>query len=188
MAAKADEERARGKVVVFGEQGNWGSEHAPAGPWDPRSSTRMRIRSWVALMKEVTLVFWNQSCCPLVRMNGAANLYIGPEERGFMAVLRAFAETLTAGAEGLAGIEASGGLRGYGLSDGDAAWVYVVNGVSHTAPTSGGTVTLNVPTAGTATFVSTTTGGSLGTLAVAAGRVTLALPTFTTDIAVRVGP
>lgn len=169
--------RGFGKPVVFGEQGNDGVN------WDARSATRYRLRSWTALFDEAALITWDFSAVK-EPTRGIGALYIGPEERASMAVLSSYQAWLTADAV-MAPITLSAGLRGSGLVGKSGAWAYVLNSADHTGVTRAGRVTLRVPKAGMAVFVSPLSGAMLGSAPVTAGQNTLRLPDFVTDIAIR---
>jgi hypothetical protein len=85
-----------GKPVIVGEQGNTGMN------WDPLSGLRMRIRTWTALFEEISFIFWNTSWSKTGMFHGrytaggAANIYLGPEERGYIRVLQNFSSHLDA--------------------------------------------------------------------------------------------
>jgi len=83
--AKADGQ----KPVIFGEQGNAGQN------WDDRSALRMRIRSWTAFFNEGSLIFWNSSFAKDYQAR-AANIYLGPPERMYIANLQTFTKALDA--------------------------------------------------------------------------------------------
>jgi hypothetical protein len=171
-------ERSHGKLIIFGEQGNSGQN------WDARSGVRLRLRLWSSFFNEGTLLFWNSSFAKDYRAN-AANVYMGPEERGYGQVFGSFVASVDADTA-MVSSTASSGLRPWALASSTQAWVYVTDTVSHTTPRAGGTVSLTSPVAGTATFLSPADGTTLGTASVNAGATTLNLPTFTTDIAVHI--
>ena len=172
-----------GKPIIFGEQGN--SEQN----WDERSALRMRVRSWTAFFNEAVLIFWNTSCCKDSRGGVASNIYLGPEERGFIRVLQDFVGGLDP-CLALAEIEVSdpGRVRAYALRAPSVFVAYLHAYTDHTNPTSGIRVTLDSPVAGTATWVDPSSGAALGTAGISAGRQTLDAPAFTTDIALRIAP
>ena len=69
--------KAAHKPVIVGEQGN------QVQNWDDRSALRMRLRSWAAFFAEGVFIFWNSSGAKDYKNPGAANIYLGPEERGY---------------------------------------------------------------------------------------------------------
>src|SRR4029079_2973604 len=90
-----------GKPVIVGEQGNtlhrWGIpmrwsrylvSASMAGPWDPRSAIRMRIRLWTAMFNEISLIFWNTT---YNKDGSTQNIWLGPYERQFVHALQDFA-------------------------------------------------------------------------------------------------
>lgn len=169
------------KPVVVGEQGN------QVQNWDDRSGLRMRLRSWTTFFAEGALIFWNGSGAKDYRSLGAANIYLGPEERGYLKVLQDFTRDFDPDAA-IATVEVSdpGRVRAYGLSSPTIFAAYVHAYTDHSSPTSGIDVTITARAAGTATWVEPTTGRLLGSQRVVAGRQSLAVPSFITDIALKI--
>jgi hypothetical protein len=168
------------RPVIFGEQGNYGWS------WSDRSAVRMRLRTWGALFGRATLIFWNESAFKDGGYKGAGNQYVGPEERDMVARWRAFASRIPANVHKATDAElrdVSRPLRAVGLLGPTATFLYVTNTQRHDAPTSGGTLKLQFPSAGTAHWVDPLTGASLGDVGVSAGLNTLQIPTFITDAA-----
>ncbi len=120
-----------GKPVIVGEQGNSGMN------WDPTSGVRMRIRSWTALFEEITLVFWNTSWSKWGMHGGqytpgdASNIYIGPEERGYVRVLTRFASQLEPGVRMATVHVSSTEVRAYGLRSQNRFAAYLVHANDH---------------------------------------------------------
>jgi hypothetical protein len=171
------------KPIIFGEQGN--SEQN----WDERSALRMRIRSWTAFFNEAVLIFWNTSCCKDSQGGVASNIYLGPEERGYIKVLQDFVRGLDPGiARAEIEISDPARVRGYSLSAPTVYVAYLHAYTDHTNPTSGISVTVDSPMAGTAMWIDPSTGAVLGTVGVSAGRQTLQVPAFTTDVALMITP
>ena len=169
-----------GKPVIFGEQGN------QVANWDEGSGRRMRIRSWTAFFEEAALVFWNSSFAKDYRTaHGAANLYIGPEERGYVRVLQLFARNADAQSVQLALAPADDGVRAYGLVSANALLGYFHHFADHDAEVTTG-VTLELPGAGTALWMDPATGDTLDSYAVRPGVQTLSTPPFAVDLALRI--
>jgi hypothetical protein len=128
---RALEWKTFGKPVIVGEQGNSGVN------WDPKSALRMRIRLWTALFAEIGIVFWNTSWSKEGQKASSANIYLGPEERSYTAVLEAFQSRLDADVH-IETVEVSnpGQVRGYGLASDSTAAAYLHHFASHdkTAP------------------------------------------------------
>ena len=170
------------KPVVYGEQGN------SVQNWDQRSAVRMRLRSWSAFFNEGILIFWNTSGFKNYRSPVAANIYIGPDERGFVKVLQDF----TAGVSPLVRVapvqvSQTSTVRGYALSSPTSFMAYLTNFRDHTNPTSDVSISFNSPVRGTAVWVDPSTGGVIGsaTVPVTVGANTLQVPAFVTDIALK---
>jgi hypothetical protein len=170
-----------GKPVIVGEQGNAGHN------WDPRSALRMRLRAWTAFFGEVSLIFWNTSFSKNYRA-GSGNIYLGPEERGYLRVLQSF----TRGFDPRARIapvvlSPSASIRGYALSGPRQYAAYLHAFRDHQSATSGASLTINISHRGTATWISPATGKVLGrTVLGRRGTWTLRVPSFDTDVALKV--
>jgi hypothetical protein len=154
--------------------------------WDERSGLRMRIRSWAAFFAEGTLAFWNTSFAKDYRAE-AANIYRGPEERGYMKVLRDFTIGFDPRAT-ITSIDVShpSPVRGYALRGPAGYAAYLHAYTDHAQPTVGARVTIDPLAAGTAIWSSPATGRLLGKQPVGAGRQTLDVPPFVTDVALKI--
>jgi hypothetical protein len=170
-----------GKPVIVGEQGNAGHN------WDPTSALRMRLRAWTAFFGEGTLIFWNTSNTKNYRA-GSGNIYLGPEERGYLRVLQKFTRGFDARAR-IAPVllSPSGAIRGYALSGPRQYAAYLHAFRDHQSATNGATLTINISRPGTATWISPATGKVLGrTVLGRPGAWTLHVPSFVTDVALKV--
>lgn len=173
--------RRFGKPIIFSEQGNADVN------WDERSATRMRLRAWTAFFEEAALIFWNWSAGKDYSADQASNIYLGPEERGYVRALQAFTSGFDPAAEPVdIRTSAAERVRGYGLRSPTSYAAYLVNFTDHYSPTSGVNLTADVPAAGTATWYDPASGKTVATLFVAAGRRTLNVPDFVTDIALKI--
>lgn len=179
-----------GKPVIVGEQGNTGMN------WDPLSALRMRIRAWTALFQEVTLVFWNTSWSKAgvnqgVNVPGSvANIYLGPEERGYVSVLQRFSAGLDADVRIVPVVLSSPDVRGYALASPGTVAVYLHHFSDHTGAVRGLSVRVETDVAydGVARWIDPATGASLSESPVGPGPVTLTAPDFTVDTALIVSP
>jgi hypothetical protein len=177
--------KSAGKPVIVGEQGNTGYN------WDPTSAVRMRVRTWTALFEDVAFVFWNTG---FAQDNGrgtpgAANLYLGPEERGYIRVLRQFADRLDAGTQPASvSVSDPGHVRAYGRASNTVVAVYVNHADDHTTPIEGLTVaapgTVGPDSVLMATWIDPAPGATVASLPVAPGHQTLAVPPFAVDLVV----
>jgi hypothetical protein len=171
--------RQAGKPVIVGEQGNDGRT------WDPRSALRMRLRAWTAFFAEGTLIFWNGS---FAKDGHGTYIYLGPQERGYLKVLQRFTAGFDPRASlGPLAVSDPGAVRGYALRGPAEYAAYLVAYRNHSTPTRGVDVTIDPPKGGTAVWISPATGQVLGRQSVRAGQQSLAVPAFTTDVALRVG-
>ncbi|HLE30150.1 MAG TPA: DUF5060 domain-containing protein [Anaerolineales bacterium] len=172
--------RPFGKPILFSEHGNSGVN------WDERSATRMRLRAWTAFFEQAGLIFWNSSFGKDYAA-GAANIYLGPEERGYVRALQAFTAGFDPAAKPVSVVaSAPEQVRAYGLRSRDAYAAYLVNFADHANPTSGLRLTADVPVTGAAIWYDPATGERLGTSFISAGQHTLTVPDFVTDIALKI--
>ena len=171
-----------GKPVIFGEQGN------SVQNWDERSAIRMRLRSWSALFNGGTLIFWNSSYAKDNR-GGAANLYIGPEERSFVRILQAIARPLDARDGPFAPTAAvnEGVVRAYGLQGPGGVSVYLVHADNHERAVQA-TVTLDLGFRGDMVWIDPATGRRWDMGDVDPGRRVYTSPPFAIDIALAARP
>jgi hypothetical protein len=133
VAQWAETQKKRGKIVIYGEQGNWVpsdqraklAEKGIGGVWDPGSARRMRVRLWSAFFHEIAFVFWETS---YARDGHNMNLWIGPEERQYVRALQDFANRMDAGTK-MAPVTLDGAdretVRAYGLASERRAAVYL---------------------------------------------------------------
>jgi hypothetical protein len=188
VAGVRAEAGARTLPIVFSEHGNTGVN------WDPRSALRMRIRTWTAFFVEASYIFWNESSTkgmcppkPAECNNPAANIYLGPEERGYLKAFSDFARGVDARAGRLeATVDVPDKVRVYALRSDTVYAAYLHAYTDHTNPTVGVKLTVEPRAAGTATWTNPATGAVLGTAAAVAGTQTLDVPSFTTDIALKI--
>lgn len=133
-----------GKPVIVGEQGNTGMN------WDPLSALRMRIRIWTALFEEISFVFWNTSWSKYGMYGGrytpgaVANIYLGPEERGYSKVFRDFASNLDADVRVVpVTVNSFRSVRAYALISKHTGAVYLHHFENHTTIAEGVVVNCN---------------------------------------------
>ena len=173
--------KSAGKPVILGEQGNNNQN------WDARSALRMRLRSWTAFFAEGAFIFWNSSFAKDYKTPVAANIYLGPAERGYLKVLQDFTKGLDSGVR-VASLTISnpGKVRGYALSSPSLFVAYLHAYTDHTNLTSGIRISFQGPVSGTATWTNPATGTTLASQSLLLGNQTLNVPAFTTDIALKV--
>jgi hypothetical protein len=173
--------KAAGKPVIVGEQGNTGQN------WDPESSLRMRLRAWTAFFSEATLIFWNTSYSKAY-LSAAANIYLGPEERGYLGVLQRFTRGFDKRARIVpVDVSPDNAVRGYGLSGPAQYAAYLHAYTDHSSPTVGARVTFDIPRPGTARWISPATGAVLARIVLRhGGAQTLRVPSFVTDVALKI--
>ncbi len=169
------------KPVIFGEQGN------QVQNWDEQSALRMRIRSWTAFFNEGIFIFWNSSFAKDYLNAGAANIYLGPQERSYIRSLQNFTKAIDADVQ-MAPITVSNPamVRAYGLRLSQRFAVYLHHFANHNMPATGLSLTLNIPQSGPATWYDPASGSIVAVSSVAAGTQTLNVPAFTVDLALLV--
>jgi len=173
--------RSYGKPIIFGEQGN------SIQNWDATSAMRMRIRAWTAFFNEATLIFWNSSFVKDYRADVASNLYMGPEERGYLKVLQDFTRGFDARAVMTKAVVSNPArVRGYALRGPTMYAAYLHAYTDHTHATTGIKLTIETEAGGLARWIDPTTGTELGRVDVVAGKQTLTVPDFTIDVALKV--
>jgi hypothetical protein len=84
-------------------------------------------------------------------------------------------------------VRAGAGLRAYALRGPREYGLYLVDGASHSQPVTGARVIVTPARGGRAVWTNPSTGRTLGSQHVAAGRQTLTVPPFTTDVALKIG-
>jgi uncharacterized protein DUF5060 len=178
-----------GKPVLVGEQGNTGMN------WDPRSATRMRVRAWVALFQEIGLIFWNTSWSKFGMNQGrykpgaVSNIYLGPEERSYTAVLHQFSMRLDSNVR-VAPVHVSLPhlARAYGLLSSEVAAVYVHHFANHDVSLRGLHVKIDIPSSPGLQYewIDPATGSTLARGRVSARQDAILTPPFSTDIALLV--
>ncbi len=168
------------KPVLYGECGN----NSPVGGHDP---LRYRLMIWTAFFNEGGLLFWNGAGKSAFQVQGIANQYIGAEERSSAKSLSDFSSDFDASARpAAAALAPAREMRGYALASGVDVALYIVHAASQNAPLSGASVRLTVPADGMhGEWVDPGSGAVLQSFAVGMGEQTLAIPTFTADIALR---
>jgi len=177
---RGEQARRFGKPTLVDEQGNAGHN------WDATSALRMRLRAWTAFFAEASLVFWNTSNTKDY-VSATANIYLGPEERGYVRVLQSYTRGFDPRAQ-VVSVPTPGrsDIRAYGLRGPQDYGVYLVAGASHSTPVQGARVAVNPVRTGKATWIEPATGRTLGTLTVPAGEHVLVAPPFTTDLALKI--
>jgi hypothetical protein len=171
------------RPIMFGEVGNVEVN------WDAQSADRLRVRAWTAFFNEASLIFWNSSFAKDYRVDrGAANVYLGEEERAYVRVLHDYAAAFPADTFLAAPRIVAGDISAYALSAPERVGVYVVSQTSFDAPTPGAQIELNVPFAGSAVWIDPRTGAELARFDIQAGVQVLDVPSFIGDAALSVMP
>lgn len=169
-----------GKPVIVGEQGNTGQN------WDEGSGVRMRLRAWTAFFAEGTLIFWNTSGTKDYKNPGAANVYLGPEERPYLRILQRFTRGFDARARIVpVDVSTPAYVRGYGLSGPREFGAYLRAFRHQASPTTGVLITIQAPSPGSATWIDPAGGRVLARSAIKRGTQQLAVPPFVVDVALK---
>ena len=189
----ASEWKEWGTPVIVGEQGNKGMN------WDPQSAVRMRIRAWTCLFQEISLVFWNTSWSKAGMFGGrytpgtGANIYLGPEERGYIRILHDFASRLDSGVRmAPVSLTSHGLVRAYGLVSKQAAGIYLQHATDHTTLVEHAELGFDFSNFGNrqmvGEWIDPATGAVLSRVEVPPHRAQLQVPPFKVDVAFLVSP
>lgn len=170
------------KPILFGEQGN--SEQN----WDKFSAIRMRVRSWSAFFNEGILVFWNSSFAKDYHGGYASNIYLGPQERGYIRILQNFTQQVTADAEmtTLAWSDSTQ-VRGYWLKSKNNYWAYFHHYKDHNSQTQVKFI-FNATQRVTAKWYDPDNGNILASYTYEPGMRQLTSPDFMVDAALIIQP
>jgi Domain of unknown function (DUF5060) len=180
-----------GKPVLVGEQGNSGMN------WVPLSATRMRIRTWTALFEEIGLIFWNTSWSKAGMHGGrytpgsTSNIYLGPEERGYVRVVQDFSSCLDDGVRmARVKVSAAAPVRAYGLISDAVVAAYLHHAGNPAEAILGGKITLPLPahTKLTGEWIEPASGRILAPVKIAGNHDALQVPAFNVDLALLAWP
>ena len=159
---------------------------APYGAYDPM---RFRIINWAAFFNQGMLLWTDMGAKSAYTSSGLANQYIGSEERASMKILTDYLAGFDPAATTFVPALLPAKLRGYGLASSQDLGLYVFNTNSVNEVVTNGMVTLNVPTNNMqGLWINPASGALIQAVAVNAGSHTLAIPSFETDIALRLRP
>jgi len=167
--------------VFFADAGNYG----PVSNYDPN---RYRIGIWSTMFSEGGVLYWhNGARRELPGGNERTNMFIGPEERALAKIFTDFVTDFDVLAKPVNVTLAPSSIRGYVLGSNRMVGGYFLNSASHSSTTSGGRVTVTVPASGMqGQWIDPKTGAVVQTFSPAAGSQTLAIPSFTADIVLRI--
>jgi hypothetical protein len=168
------------KPIIFGEQGN------SVQNWDTLSSVRMRLRAWASFFAEGTLIFWNTSVCKNYMAAVAANIYLGPTERGYISALQyftAFADTSTTQIKLTP--QNPSQVRAYGLGSQRMTFGYFVHYNTHANNVSTA-FTIRLPRDGRISWINPADNSIVKTDSVSYGDQTISSPPFEIDLAMRI--
>lgn len=107
--------------------------------WDPDSHVRMRMRTYTALFKGATIVWWNTANTKKCKPCGGGNMFLGVTERQHQKVYMNFAQKMTDPGAVMFNLTNSEGIRSYGLhgsnsNGGQIVLVYVHHFTDHSTP------------------------------------------------------
>lgn len=170
-----------GKPIIIGEYGLYSAN------WSPISALQMRLVTWSAFFNEVGLCFWNTSWDKNLKTQGASNMYLGKQERSFVKVLSDFTKDVAGDAK-IAAITVNKPnlVRASALTSKTGYFAYLHAFTNHQSQTSGISIIIESQSNGTATWIEPATGRILAIGKVSAGRQTLVVPAFLTDVALKV--
>ncbi len=182
-SARAQAENyAPSRPIMFGEIGNQDVN------WDIDSARRLRIRTWTAFFNEASLIFWNSSFAKDYAVQGAANVYLGPEERIYTRVIQDYAALFPSDTIMTPVDVVAAPISAFGLSAPERFGVYVVNNETHETPTENAQITVDVPFAGTGIWLDPSTGSELARAPIDVGIQIIDVPPFVADVALLVMP
>lgn len=184
----ADEWKRFDKPVIVGEQGNSTPQGEEYGNWLPNSAVRMRLRTWTALFREMSILFWNNSWATNGSRGNFANLYIGREERRYVRMLQWYSDLVIRPETTIPDPPIVGGfnenlIRAYGLASADGTAAYFHHYTDHEKAVRAQAVRIDIPRSGVGYWIDPATGANLGVVAVSAGRNDLIMPDFKIDLA-----
>ncbi len=165
------------KPIIFGEQGN------SVQNWDPLSALRMRIRSWTAFFAEGIFIFWNSTFAKDYFNPIAANIYLGPEERGYIRALQDFTSVADSSIHQMTITPSNPtAVRGYGLQSPKVILGYFHHYSSHsTSVSTSFNLTLDQPS--TVYWINPADNGLIKAENLSSGNQFLISPPFPIDLA-----
>ena len=170
------EEKKFNKPIIFGEQGN------SIQNWDDLSAERMRIRSWTAFFEQGIFIFWNTSYIKNYRNTYAANIYLGPQERGYIRALQNFTVLADTGVRAIPFFpDNKSQVRAFGLKSAKVTMGYFHHTTSHTSYVNT-SFNYRVNPSGTIYWISPSNGSVIDSAKLAFGTQTISSPQFTADI------
>lgn len=116
-----DGKKTFNKPIQYGEWGNYGLNN------DPLSSLRMRLTAWTAFFNEASLIFWNTTDPGYI-----ANIYLGPEERGYIQVFQSYIKDFPAAQPSVITVNNPNLVRGYAVSSPKIFGAYLHAHTNHT--------------------------------------------------------
>ncbi len=145
------------------------------------------------------MIFWNTSDSKAAMFGGhytpgsGANIYLGPEERGYIQVLQEFASRLDAGVRMVpVSLSSPSLVRGYGLVSSNVAGLYLQHAANHTEPVENEEVRFDFSPLGNeqliGEWIDPSTGAVVSRLQVRTGLAELRVPPFKVDLALLVRP
>ena len=170
-----------GKPILIGEYG------LRSANWSLISALQLRLVTWSAFFNEVGLCFWNTSWDKNLKTEGASNIYLGKQERSFIKVLSDFTKEVAGDAKIAAiSVNKPTAVRVSALSSRTGYFAYLHAFTNHQSRTNDITITIEPQLIGIATWIEPSTGRVLATAKVSAGRQTLTVPPFLTDVALKI--
>ncbi len=168
------------KPVIFGEQGN------SVQNWDQLSALRMRLRAWTSFFAEGMLIFWNTSFAKDYKQPISANLYLGPEERGYIKALQQYTSTVDESVRpAVISVSNTSDVRAYSLSSLNTTLGYFHHYSNHTNNiTTSFTTRLRKP--GTIYWTNPENDSLVYSSALKFGTQTITSPPFKIDLAMQI--
>ena len=168
------------KPIIFGEQGN------AIQNWDPLSAQRMRVRSWTVFFAEGIFIFWNTSAVKDYQHLISANIYLGPQERGYIKALQKFTSIADSSIRQFPlSTTNPGEVRSYGLRSEKLILGYFFNYSSHTSALRA-SFDYRMRRGGTIEWINPSDNVILQSSRLKEGKQTIVSPDFNVDIAMRI--
>lgn len=168
------------KPIIFGEQGN------SVQCWDPSSALRMRLRTWTSFFAQGILIFWNAAWAKDYQHPVAANIYLGPQERGYIRALQDYSAYADSSAVPFnISPQNPDEVRAYGLSAKAATFGYFHHYTNHQSAV-GTSFKYRMRRPGTIYWINPVDNSTISSYHLNYGSQVISSPPFKVDMAMRI--